>query len=672
METKIYEVKTPDGKIIKVKGPVGASQEEVIQKAKELTKASQGQTISPNKSAQDIADEQSYNEAVRQDKFDNRELGIDMGVETAKHALPSIYNVGKNFYDFGKELLTNPKQLGSTVNDLIVGGINNVSDTARDAYIAKKQKDSQRLSVAMEQLKAKGTPEAMAHYEKLAKRKAEVDSDYERTDRMADETGQFYKDRYGGWKEIKQTMATDPAGFLLDATGTSGVLRNVAKQAVKNTYKGTQAVANKVANKNPLLNQPLPNNKAVPQKLQSKALENFGNGLDSEIARYENALNPLSLLGKGVTATGNGLISAVDVMTGRVGSTAVKGALKAGMESVPTSGGNLNPFVRFTKTGKAMRDRVQGFNDARKGIIDDVHITNLAKNKLTQAQILKNKAYKKEMDAIKNDPVDGAFDKIRQALDDAKQQFSETNGATTDPAMAKMLGEMEKRIARFEADPRLQNVAGVDALKRNLQTIVDSIEIGNKSMRTAGQSVVRSVQQALVQSNPKYAKIMSKYADDSDLINNEIGKTLSVTSRANIETMFNKLLKTTQESQKTKGRAIQSLDEFGDVGQLLPQIIGSIFSQAKPRGGIGLQGVLSAGAIAGAGALTGNLIYTIPFLLAQSPKVMGAILYKMGQAGSIPAGFIKFLYSQPQFRDLATMYMQQEKGKEIKKEVYGG
>ena len=671
METKIYEVRTPNGKIIKVKGPVGASQEQVIQKAKELTTAPQGQAISPKKSSQGIANEQSYNEAVRQDRFDNRELGIEMGAETAKNALPSLYNVGKNFYDFGKQALTEPAQTGKAINDLIVGGINNVSDTAKNAYIAKKQKDSQRFSMAMEKLKAKGTPEAMIHYEQLAKRKAEIDTDYERTDKMADETGQFYKDRYGGWKEIKQTIATDPAGFLLDATGASGIARNLAKTAVKNTYKGTKKLANIGNKKNPLLNQPLPNNKSVPQRLQSKTLENVGNAVDSKIAGIENSLNPLSLLGTGVNYAGSGLINAVDTMTGRVGATAVKGALKAGAESVATTGGRLNPF-NYTKTGKAMKDRVQGFNDARKGKIDDVAITNLAKNKLTQAQILKNKAYKGEMDGIKGDPVEGAFLNIRKALDDSKKQFSETNGVITDPAMAKMLGAMEKRIAKFEADPRLQNVAGVDALKRNLQTIVDSVDIGNKSMRTAGQSVVRSVQQALVQSNPKYAKIMSKYADDSDLINNEIGKTLSVTSTANIETMFNKLMKVTQESQKTKGRAIQSLDEFGDVGQLLPQIIGSIFNKAAPRGGIGLQGVLSAGAIAGAGYLTGGLAYTIPFLLAQSPKVMGAILYKMGQAGAVPAGFIKLLYSQPQFRDLATMYMQQQNGKEIQKEVYGG
>ena len=37
METKIYNVKSPDGTIIKVKGPVGASQEEVIKQAQALS-----------------------------------------------------------------------------------------------------------------------------------------------------------------------------------------------------------------------------------------------------------------------------------------------------------------------------------------------------------------------------------------------------------------------------------------------------------------------------------------------------------------------------------------------------------------------------------------------------------------------------------------------------------
>ena len=665
METKIYEVKTPDGKIIKVKGPVGASQEQVIQKAKELTSKNKPNSFAP---AENVAEQQELAKLRKKTKFDNRELGLDMGIETAKNAIPSLYNVGQSFYDFGKEALTNPKRLTQTIGDLATGGIMNMSDTAKNAYIAKQKKDSQRLTVAMEKLKAKGTPEAMIHYEKLAQLKQKTDSNYERLDTMADETGQYYKDRLGGWKEIKQTIATDPAGFALDLSGLSGVARNVAKTAVKNTYKGAQKVAN-IGNKNPLASQPLPNNKTAPQRLQSKTLENAGNAIDSKIAKFENDINPLNLLGTGINYAGSGLINSVDMMTGRVGATAVKGALKAGAESIATMGGRANPF-NYTKTGKAMKDRVQGFNDARKGKIDDVAIANLAKNKLTQAQVLKNKAYKQEMDTIKGDPVDGAFENIRKALDDAKQQFSETNGATTDPAMAKMLAEMEKRIARFEADPRLQNVAGVDALKRNLQTMVDKIEIGNKSMKTAGQSVVRSVQQSLVQSNPKYAQIMKKYADESEFIDVDVGRTLGVTPRANIETMFNKLMKTTQETQKSKGRAVQSLDEFGETGQLLPQIIGSIFNRASPRGGIGLAGVLSAGAITG-GALTGSLAYVVPFLLAQSPKMMGAILYKMGQAGAVPAGFIKFLYSQPQFRDLATMYMKQQNGKEIEKEVYG-
>ena len=37
---------------------------------------------------------------------------------------------------------------------------------------------------------------------------------YERLDKKADAVGKYYKDRLGGWKEIKQTMAEDPVGAM--------------------------------------------------------------------------------------------------------------------------------------------------------------------------------------------------------------------------------------------------------------------------------------------------------------------------------------------------------------------------------------------------------------------------------------------------------------------------
>ena len=37
-------------------------------------------------------------------------------------------------------------------------------------------------------------------------------------ERYADAVGEFFADRYGGLEELKNTMATDPVGFLADAT----------------------------------------------------------------------------------------------------------------------------------------------------------------------------------------------------------------------------------------------------------------------------------------------------------------------------------------------------------------------------------------------------------------------------------------------------------------------
>ena len=99
-----------------------------------------------------------------------------------------------------------------------------------------------------------------------------------------------------------------------------------------------------------------------------------------------------------------------------------------------------------------------------------------------------------------------------------------------------------------------------------------------------GAEITRSVQQSLVNYNPKYAQIMKQYGDDSTFINEGVGKTLGTTSRANLETVINKLKNAMKETQQTKGRAVQYLDEFGEEGQLLPQIVGSIFNNWTPRG----------------------------------------------------------------------------------------
>lgn len=60
-----------------------------------------------------------------------------------------------------------------------------------------------------------------------------MQADAEKADRVASAVGQFYKNRYGGFDKVRDTLATDPIGAAADATmlfqGGAGLARQAAK-----------------------------------------------------------------------------------------------------------------------------------------------------------------------------------------------------------------------------------------------------------------------------------------------------------------------------------------------------------------------------------------------------------------------------------------------------------
>src|SRR5574343_1541174 len=67
---------------------------------------------------------------------------------------------------------------------------------------------------------------------RLAKGAAELAIPGEQGDEdVARAAGQFYKDRYGGWENIKNTLYEDPVGALADASTVLGGAGGAAKAA---------------------------------------------------------------------------------------------------------------------------------------------------------------------------------------------------------------------------------------------------------------------------------------------------------------------------------------------------------------------------------------------------------------------------------------------------------
>ncbi len=564
-------------------------------------------------------------QALRTKRFNEREIDLEMGGEVISNIPESGMKTVKGIYDVAKNAITSPLESIQAIGETVEGGLANASDTYRDYLVSKGQKDAQRAQKAIEKFTSRADmskPRNKKLLKDLEDARDNALGNYDRLDKKADAVGKYYKDRLGGWKEIKQTIAEDPVGAMLDLSGITGIARSVGKNIIKQPYNAITKVTN---SKNP-------------------KLESFGSKVDDVTSTITDATNPLTWIGSGANAGANMALSGLDLVTSRVGRQAVKGALGAGADSIK---GIIMPQAR---------KRAQGFRDAKSGKLAETAIAQLAKDKLTQAQINKNAKYDSEFNTIKDTPLTSAFEGIREAITKARLKYTTKNGVVADRVLDRMISKMESEIDYFQANKGLHTIEGIDALKQSLNTLVEKIPFNNKRQRMVGAEITRSVQQSLVNSNPKYANIMKQYGDDSTFINESVGKTLGTTSRANLETVINKLKNAMKETQQTKGRAVQSLDEFGDAGQLLPQIVGSIFNNWTPRGGMNLTGMIGTGAVAGTVATGGSLGLILPFLALQSPRVMGNILYRLGQAGGVPIQLLQWMYRQDNFRNIAVSY----------------
>ena len=615
-------IRTSDGITIEIpqnESPNGAYAKQLVDA--ERAKRKQSYVTKSNENF----DKEQDQRAIR---FEERELDGEMGMEVIDNAPESAINVGKGIYDVAKNVIASPLESLESVGDVVVGGLANTSDTYRDYVIEQGKKNGQRAQVAIDKFTSgadMSIPKNKKRLVELEKARDDALGNYERLDKKADDIGDYYSKRVGGWKEIKQTVAEDPAGALLDLSGMSGILKSILKQTIKQPYNAVTAVT----------------------KSKNPKLESFGNTVNAGADKVLNATNPLSWIGSGANAGANMALSTLDLVTSRVGRSAVKGALNAGADSVK----GIVPYF-----GRNAKKRAEGFRDAKSGKLSETSIAQLAKDKLTDAQIAKNSKYDSEFNTIKDTPLTSAFEGIKEALNKARLKYTTKNGVVADRILNRLIDKMEGEIGYFQKNKGLHTVEGIDALKQSLNTMVEKIPFNNKRQRMVGAEITRSVQKALVNSNPKYAKIMKQYGDDATFINEGVGKTLGTTSRAGLETIINKLKNAMKETNQTKGRAVQSLDEFGDAGQLLPQIVGSIFNNWTPRGGMNITGMIGGGAVAGTVATGGTLGILLPFLALQSPRVMGNILYRLGQAGGVPVQLLQWMYRQNNFRNVAVSY----------------
>ena len=547
METKIYKVKSPDGSIVKVQGPVGASQDEVIRQAQQLTSNQQA-------------------EQKKADRIENRTWGgaVKEGlVNIPKSAVGVVKNVGT--------AILNPIDTAEGIADVARGyGIDNDLFGMADNY----------------------TDEEIKEY----------------TDK-SDNMTQMIKDRYGSEQAWKNTLATDPFGLGLDLTGVGGVARQAGRLAGKAGRVG------------------------------------------GAIGKATDFVDPIANLGGGVKALGGGVASLADTATARVGSQAFKGALTAGADAAQS-------FLTRKQNPSA------GFVGQMRGKLDDTELVNVAQAKLSDAIKAKNVKYDKSMGKIGQTRVTKAFDELNETIKKTKDDFARTNGIVTDPEMLKFLNLMESKVNYFKKNKKLHTIEGMDKLKQSLQGQIESLPLGSNQMKTAGSRIANNVRTAIGNVDPAYKKMMKEYGADSRFIKDDLGKTLSLSKQSGktIDATLRKLTSASRNNVNTnfgsRLKTIQSLDEFGEVGALIPQIMGNAFRGFAPRSiGFSTAGVGAAGGVATGVA---SIPMAAAFLMAQSPRVIGEILYKMGQIGGVPARMLDLLATSPKFTQVIAPYLNRQ------------
>ena len=438
---------------------------------------------------------------------------------------------------------------------------------------------------------------------------ATLDNWHQDDRQVANQVGQFYKDRYGNLQKVKNTLATDPIGSLADASvvlGGAGAVANTAKVGkVAEALKGASNVVN-------------PINHAV--KLASGAT---------------------NLSGK-VASTVIG-----DVTTG-AGAESIKQAYIAGKN-------NFNSFKDAVRDGKSLKEAYQTtknnkFADNMRGDVPTGDVVDTASSALDEMIKDKNREYKYNIAKTSKDKSKLDFYAVDKAVADTKNlttykdKIIDENAAKIQKQIAEVVDDWKK------SDSSYHTPEGFDALKKKIGGIVDTIPYEQKVSTKVGTQIYNAVKNEIVKQSPDYAKTMKDYAESEDLIR-EIRKTLSIPNgkKGSTDAAMRKLqslMRNNVNSNYGNRLDIAKTLESKSGKEILPVLAGQSLNSLAPRG---LSAKLLQGGGAGAAIYAHNpwALGAIPFTI---PRVMGEAAYGTGKIASALSGF------KPNPAELSALY----------------
>ncbi len=397
----------------------------------------------------------------------------------------------------------------------------------------------------------------------------------ERVRNTAEGFNQIYKRGYGSMEGFKERLATDPAAVLGDLstvlTGTGAALGTVPKAA----------------------------------------------RLSQMLSAAGNATNPLSAVpavakgvGKVADLTGSGMANVLGspFLTG-IGSEALKEGYRAG------------------KTGQS------SYMQNLTGSVPKTEVLDKALQGIANMRELKSEAYKKSMVDVKADKSVLNFENIDKSMSEALGRAT-YGGRIVDKKAYSALQEAKQEVNTWKSgDPNVFHTPeGLDALKRRIGDIQESLPFEEKNARGAIGNLYSSVKDEIAKQAPVYSKTMEDYAEATNELK-EIQKALSLGQNASVDTAMRKLQSLTRNNVSTNyGNRLdlaRALEQQGG-NEILPSLAGQA---ANSWVGRGMASHIGSGAAIGSALANPLSLGILPF---QSPKLMGTAAYGAGKVAGVP------------------------------------
>lgn len=340
--------------------------------------------------------------------------------------------------------------------------------------------------------------------------------------------------------------------------------------------------------------------------------------------------------------TGNGLILGA-AMPGGVKLAGVLGnGIRNGAEALvshalgASTGAGADAIRNAYAAGKSGST---DFLDNMRGNVSFDDVVGKAKQALQSMRMARGAEYRNGMAQVSGDKSVIDFSPISDAMSNVSSMGS-YKGQQINKNAAGTVGDLADTVSKWAVlDPaEYHTPEGLDALKQAIGDIRDSTQFGTAARRAA-DTMYNTVKGQITAQAPVYAKVMGDYSSASDTLG-EIEKALSLGDKASKDTAVRKLQSLMRNNAQTSyGNRLslaQTLEQQGGQS-ILPSVAGQAMSSATPRGMAGAveKGTAIPAAIYGALHPAAGLAYLASIPLT-SPRMMGEMLYKAGQAANVP------------------------------------